>query len=95
MEILELIRGLRGRECGSCEILCFGARLSLRRKSRKASLVSLGSASGVRRREGGLLIQEGGDTGHWEVKGGTLQRMRHASLTRNGGCWEGKLICLK
>ena len=103
MEILKLIRGLRGRENKSCERLGFAARLSLRRKSRKASLVSQGSASGVRGREGGLLIQEGGlliqegglliqEGGDREGKGGTLQRVRQGSVTREGGCWEGKMI---
>ena len=77
----------------------FRTRLSLRRKSRKASLVSLVSATGSRGREGGLLIQEGGlliqegglliqeggDTGHWEGR----ERVRQGSLTREGSCWEG------
>ena len=96
MEILKVIRGLRTRDSGSSERLGFGARLSLRRKSRRAFLVSLGSASGVRGREGGLLVQEGGlliqggDTGHIEGKGGTAQRVRLDSLTREGNCGEGR-----
>ena len=92
MEILKVIRGLRTRDSGSSERLGFGARLSLRRKSRKASLVSLVSATGLRGKEGGLLIQEGGlliqeggDTGHWEGR----ERVRQGSLTREGSCWEG------
>ena len=48
MEILKVIRGLLTRDSGSSERLGFGARLSLRRKSRKTSLVSQGSASGVK-----------------------------------------------
>ena len=87
MEILKVIRGLRKRDSGSSERVGFGARLSLRRKSRKASLVSQGSASGVRGREGGLLIQEGGDTGHREGR----ERVRQGSLNREGQCLEGKI----
>ena len=48
MEILKVIRGLLTRDSGSSERLGFGARLSLTRKSRKTSLVSQGSASGVK-----------------------------------------------
>ena len=62
-----------------------GQRLSLRRKPGKASL----SASGGRAKEGGLLIQEEGNTGHREGKGGTV---RHRSLPREGGCWKGILF---
>ena len=92
MEILAFIRGLQWQERGSCEQMGFRTRLSLRRKSRKASLVSRVSATGSRWREGGLLvqeggllIQEGGDTGHWEGR----ERVRQGSLTREGSCWEG------
>ena len=108
MEILKVISGLWTRDSGSSERLGFVARLSLRRKSRKTSLVSQGSASGVRGREGGLLIQErglliqegglliqeGGETGQREVKGGTAQSRRQDSLTRGGNCWEGRQCVL-
>ena len=57
MEILKVISGLLKRDSGSSERLGFGARLSLRRKFWKTSLVSQGSASGVRGKERGLLIQ--------------------------------------
>ena len=93
MEILKVIRGLRKRDSGSSERVGFGARLSLRLKSLKASLVSLGSASAVKGREGGLLIQEGGlliqggDTGHREGS----ERVRQGSFTREGQSLEGKI----
>ena len=94
MEILKVIRGLRRRESGSSERLGFGERLSFRRKSQKTSLGSPlppRPGTGVRGREGALLIQEGGDTGHRAGKSSTLQRPRQGSLTRNGDCLEGEI----
>ena len=97
MEILKVIRGLRRRESGSSERLGFGERLSFRRKSQKTSLGSPlppRPGTGVRGRDGGLLIQEGGDTGHRAGKSSTLQRARQGSLTRNGDCLEGEIhVC--